>query len=179
VHYGVEVHRFVLTDVFPISIIDVVSSAQAERRWNVLEHSSVPDYFQEETGEALRSQVDWLKREIGLDTPFLVELLATDEQTLTNWRLFKADLPPGREDTLRDFWHTTLHILSFLNFDLDRVRELFQYSVAARSKEENSPLAPPWSGMTLKEYFERVGRPAVENVDCWVTGLRFSDPYPS
>jgi hypothetical protein len=70
----------------------------------------------------------------------------------------------------------TLHILSFLNFDLDRVRELFRHTVPTHSKYEESTSTPPWSGMTLKEYFERVGGLAVENVDCWVTGFRFSDP---
>lgn len=143
----------------------------------MLEQSTVPDFFQEETRAALRSQVDWLALEVGLDASFVVKLLDTDEQTFTNWRLFNADLPAEREDTLRSFWHTTLHILSFLNFDLDRVRELFHHPVPARSIDKGSALAPPWSGMTLKEYFEQVGGLAVEKVDCWVTGLRFSDPY--
>jgi hypothetical protein len=57
-----------------------------------------------------------------------------------------------------------------------RVRELFQHAVPIRSKNEESALAPP-SGMTLTEYFERSRGDAVDKVDCWVTGLRFSDPY--
>jgi hypothetical protein len=175
--YGIRILRFALTRILPGSIIGVEWPDQPDRRCLVLEQSTVPDFFQEETRDALRSQVDWLALEVGLDDSFLVRLLETDEQTFTNWRLFNADLPPGREDTLRRFWHTTLHLLSFLNFDLDRVRELFQHAVPARLKAEESALAPPWSGMTLKEYFERAGGLAVEKVDCWVTGLRFSDPY--
>jgi len=143
----------------------------------VLEQSTVPDFFQEETKDSLRSRVDWLTSEVGLDDSFFVMLLETDEQTFTNWRLFNADLPPGREDILRRFWHMMLNLLSFLNFDRARVRELFQHAVPARSKDEESVLAPPWSGMTLKEYLERVGGLAVEKVDSWVTGLRFGDPY--
>ena len=143
----------------------------------MLEQSTVPDFFQEETRDALRSQVDWLTLEIGLEDSFLAKLLETDKDTLMKWRLFNADLPPGREDTLRRFWFMTLHLLSFLNFDLDRVRELFQHAVPIRSKVEESALAPPWSGMTLKEYFERAGGHAIDKVDCWVTGFRFSDPY--
>ena len=143
----------------------------------MLEPSIVPDFFQEETRDALRSQVEWLTDEIGLDNAFLAKLLETNDDTLSNWRLRDTDLPAGGEDTLRRFWYMTLHLLSFLNFDLDRVRELFQHAVPARLKDEVSPVAPPWSGMTLKEYFERTGDLAVEKVDCWITGLRFSDPY--
>jgi hypothetical protein len=143
----------------------------------VPEQSTVPDFFQEETTEALRLRVDWLRDEVGLDDSFLVKLLKTDEQTFTNWRLFNADLPPGREDTLRRFWRATLHLLSFLNFDLDRVRELFQHAVPRRSKIEESALAPPWSDMSLKQYLERAGDTGIEKVDSWVTGLRFGDPY--
>lgn len=143
----------------------------------MLEQSTVPDFFQEETSDALRSQVDWLKVEFDVDDSFFAKLLETDERTFTNWRLFDGDLPPGREDTLRRLWHMTLHLLSFLNFDRDRVRGLFLHTVPARSKDEESALAPPWGNMTLKEYFERVGSPAIEKVDLWVTGLRFGDLY--
>jgi hypothetical protein len=143
----------------------------------VLEQSTVPDFFQEESTDALRLQVDWLTREVGLDDPFFVEFLETDEQTFTNWRLCNADLPPGREEILRRFWHMMLHLFSFLNFDGARVRGLFQLAVPARSKGDESVLVPPWSGMALREYLERVGGLAVEKVDGWVTGLRFGDPY--
>jgi hypothetical protein len=143
----------------------------------VLEQSTVPDFFQEETQDALRAQVDWLKLHVGLDDSFLVKLLDTNEQTFRNWRLLNADLPPGREDTLRRFWQTMLHLLSFLNFDRDRIRELFQHAVPERSKTEESALALPWNDMSLKEYLERVGDLGIEKVECWVTGLRFGDPY--
>lgn len=141
------------------------------------EQSTVPDFFQEESTDALRSQVDWLTREVGLDNAFFAKLLATDEQTFTNWRLCNADLPPGREESLRRLWRMMLHMLSFLNFDRARVSGLFQYAVLARSENEGSSLVPPWSSMPLREYLERVGGLAVEEVDGWVTGLRFGDPY--
>jgi len=48
--------------------------------------STVPDFFQEETPEALRAQVDWLVREVGLDDAFFENLLGTDKVTFSGWR---------------------------------------------------------------------------------------------
>jgi hypothetical protein len=175
--YGPAALRFALTSNFPRWIIRAAWQHELDRMGIMLEQSTVPDFFQEETSDALRSQVEWLTLEIGLEDSFLAKLLETDEDTLMKWRLFDAELPAGREDAPRRFWYMTLHLLSFLNFDLHRVRELFQHAVPIRSKNEESALAPPWSGMSLTEYFERSRGDAVDKVDCWVTGLRFSDPY--
>ena len=46
-------------------------------------------------------------------------------------REFGAGLPPGGEETLRNFWRTVLHLLSFLNFDRARVRDLFLRAMPA------------------------------------------------
>ena len=48
----------------------------------MVKHMTVPDFFQEETSEALRSQVGWLNREIGLDDAFLMTYLETDEKMI-------------------------------------------------------------------------------------------------
>jgi hypothetical protein len=159
------------------SIIGAERADKPGWRCHVLEQSTVPDFFQEGTRDALGSQVDWLKLHVGLDDSLLVKLLDIDEQTFRNWRFLNADLPPRREDTLRRFWQTTLHLLSFLNFDRGRVRELFQHETPARSKTEASALAPPWNGVSFKEYPEQSGDIGIEKVDCWVTGLRFGDVY--
>ncbi len=37
------------------------------------------DFFLEETPDAQRAQVDWLTREIGLDSAFFAKLLGTDQ----------------------------------------------------------------------------------------------------
>ncbi len=141
------------------------------------EQSTVPDFFQEDTSDALRSQIDWLKIEFDVDDSFLAKLLGTEEATFANWRLFNKDLPPGQEDTLRRLWQMTLHLLSFLNFDRDKIRGLLLHRVPDRSKDEGSTLAPPWNDMSLKDYLEQLGGPAIEKVDFWLTGLRFGDPY--
>jgi hypothetical protein len=123
----------------------------------VPEPATIPDFFQEETSDALRSQVDWLTREVGLDDAFFMKLLRTDAQTFSGWRRFGADLPPAGEETLRRFWRTTLHPLSSLIFDAARVRELFRFAAPARSGREKAALTPPSTGSSLKEYLERPG----------------------
>jgi len=45
--------------------------------------SPVPDFFQEETADALRAQVDWLVREVGIDSAFFEKLLGADEAMFT------------------------------------------------------------------------------------------------
>jgi hypothetical protein len=86
-------------------------------------------------------------------------------------------LPPGGEETPRRFWRTVLHLLSFLNFDRAKVRDLFQQTMPAQPSGEASALAPPWGGLSLKAYLERTGASAIGKIDGWVTGLRFGDLY--
>jgi hypothetical protein len=135
---------------------------------------TVPDFFQEETEEALRSQVEWLGTEAGVDHSFFARLLSMDEATLNAWLDGKAALPSGGEQVLRRFWRTALHLLSFLNFDLSSVRILLRHELPAG---DDAPPAPPWSGSSLQAFLEAGGARAVEKVDRWVTGLRFGDPY--
>jgi hypothetical protein len=143
----------------------------------VLLQSTVPDFFQEETPDALRSQVDWLGREVSIDSASLAKIVGTDEMTFSNWRLLDTDLPPGGEETLRTLWRTVLHLLSFLNFDESRVRELFLRTMPANSSGNESSVTPPWSGTSLKTYLEQNRTTGIEKVDGWVTGLRFGETY--
>ena len=142
----------------------------------MLVRSTVPDFFQEDTPDALRCQVDWLIREVGVDDAFFARLVGTDEATFSGWRSLEGALPPGGEETLRGLWRTVLHLLSFLGFDGPRVRDLFLREMPA-SAGGQSPLTPPWAGASLKAYLERAGADGIERVDGWVTGLRFGDPY--
>ncbi len=140
-------------------------------------HPTVPDFFQEETADALRCQVDWLAREVGVDNSFFAKLLGTDQATFSNWREFKGNLPSDGEELLRRLWRTMLHLLSLLNFDEVRIRALFQHTMPVMPAAEQANLSPPWSGSSLRAYLERAGGGAIDKVDGWVTGLRFGDPY--
>lgn len=139
--------------------------------------SAVPDFFQEDTSDALRSQANWLVREAGADDTFFASLVGTDEGTFSYWRLSDTSLPPGGEEVLRELWRTVLHLLSFLNFDKARVRALFLETMPICAPGGESPLTPPWSGTSLKTYLARDRTEGIVKVDGWVTGLRFGDPY--
>jgi hypothetical protein len=143
----------------------------------VLVQSTVPDYFQEDTPDALRCQVEWLIREVGVDDAFFARLVDADEATFSGWRSLDAALPPRGEETLRSLWRAVLHLLSFLNFDRSRTRDLFLQAMPAVAPGAESPLTPPWSGASLKAYLERARADGIERVDGWVTGLRFGNPY--
>jgi hypothetical protein len=143
----------------------------------VVVQSTVPDFFQEETADALRAQVEWLVREVGVDDAFFEKLLGADQGTFARWRESEAPLPPGGEETLRELWRAMLHFLSFLNFDLARVRDLFQKTMPACASGTDSPLTPPWRGTSLRAYLERSPADGIGKVAGWVTGLRFGDPY--
>jgi hypothetical protein len=136
---------------------------------------TVPDFFQQETADALRSQVDWLASEIGVDDSFFAKLLGENAYRVTAWRSQDTTLSPDDECILKQFWHTMLHIMSFVNFDKTKVRDLFLRELPPVPSGEAWPLSPPWSGSTLRAYFEQAGLDAIQKVDSWVTGLRFGD----
>lgn len=140
-------------------------------------HLPVPDFFQEETEDALPDQVDWLIRQVGVDDAFFAKLLDTDERTFSDWRQGSAALPPGCQQTLQDLWRAVLHLLSLLNFDPVPLRELFQQTMPAYAPDKIPPSAAPWGGMSLKAYLEGNRAEGIRKVDGWVTGLRFGDPY--
>jgi len=142
-----------------------------------MRQSTVPDFFQEETPDAMRSQVDWLSREASIDDAFFAKLVGTDESTFSKWRVLGANLPPDGEATLRNLWRTVLHLLSYLSFDEARIRDLFLQTMPASLSGQESPLTPPWSGANLKSYLERNRVGGIEKVEGWVTGLRFGNPY--
>jgi hypothetical protein len=139
--------------------------------------TSVPDFFQDESEDALRAQVDWLEQHLGLGDSFFAKLLREDQGVFSGWRKAAVVLSVDKEDILRDWWHTVLHLLSFQNFQEGRVRALLEATAPAPSPAERSVFSPPWSCSSLKEYLEGQGSHAIREVDCWVQSFRFGDPY--
>jgi hypothetical protein len=137
----------------------------------------VPDFFQEESAEALRSQVDWLEEHLGLGTAFFAKLLREDPRAFDAWRGMSGSLAADKEAVLRGWWHTVLHLLAFQDFDDARVRTLLEQSVPTRPEAGRGVFAPPWSAGSLKEYLESHGREGIGEVDRWVESFRFGDPY--
>ena len=138
----------------------------------------VPDYFQEDSEDALRARVQWLEAEVSLGDPFFARLLRTDEATFTRWREHRAALPRGELGGLREVWEMMMHILSFVNFDSGRARQLLDHVPSAASRQLGTSKPPPWAGSSIKTYLEMHGSVAVDDVNRWVTYFRFGAPSP-
>jgi len=137
----------------------------------------MPDFFQEETEPALRSRAEWLDDKLGLDSRFLSKVLKEPEATVTRWINRRSHLGSDSKGIFQEFWYVILHLLSHYNNDEKRVRQLFEHLVPSNAREVPSPLAPPWSGSTLKRYLEDRGVKAVKEVNEWIMSFRFGDPY--
>jgi hypothetical protein len=141
---------------------------------------TVPDFFQEEDEPALRSQVEWVEQHLGFSDQFFTRFLLTPELSFRDWRLGETALPPDRKDSLRAFWRTVLHLLSFMGLDEQRVKTMLDHQVLVEaSGPRRHPLAPPWTGSSLRSYLEGRGPDVLPDVDWWVTGFRFGNPYAS
>jgi len=136
----------------------------------------VPDYFQEDSEDALRSRVQWLEAEVSLGDPFFARLLRTDEETFTRWKEHRAALPRGELLGLREVWEMMMHVLSFVNFDCGRARQLLEHVPSATAHQPSASQAPPWAGSSIKTYLEAHGSGGVADVSRWVTSFRFGAP---
>jgi hypothetical protein len=138
--------------------------------------TTVPDFFQDESEEALRSQVEWQGRHLGLGDSFFARLLREDQRRFSSWVRNADALSRDKEDVLRDWWGTVLHLLSFENFDEERVRALLERTARPGPPARPSVFDPPWS-TSLKEYLENHGADAIPEVNRWVESFTFGDPY--
>lgn len=136
---------------------------------------NVPDYFQNEDEDSLRQQVAWLESHLGCDDGFFARLLRITKEDLTAWRESSASLNAENQASLAHFWRAILHMLSFLNFDEQRLTRLLDD--APKTVAAERPLAPPWGGSSMKKYLEAEGPKAIETVDRWIMSFRFGNPY--
>jgi hypothetical protein len=137
----------------------------------------VPDFFQDDSDEALRSRVDWLEQHLGLGDVFFARLLRADQDVFSQWRRSCAALAGDKEAIVRHWWDTVLHLLSFQGFDEDRLRRFLKQTAPEGPGAAPSVFSPPWSASSLKEYLERHGPDAIREVDRWLESFRFGDPY--
>jgi hypothetical protein len=128
----------------------------------------VPDYFQEDSEDALRSRVQWLEADVSLTDRFFARLLRTDEGTFSRWRERQAALPRKELLGVRDVWEMMMHVLSFVNFDSGRARGLLDHLPAAAARPREASQAPPWAGSSLKTCLETHGPDAMDAVNRWV-----------
>ncbi len=83
---------------------------------------TVPDFFQEDDEPALRSQAEWLEKNLGLSKGFFAGFLRVPESSFWEWRLGRGELSSDRQEALRHFWRTVLHLLSLMGMDEQRIR---------------------------------------------------------
>jgi hypothetical protein len=138
---------------------------------------TVPDFFQDEGEEALRAQVKWQQEHLGLDDSFFARLLREDRHRFSLWQKDADTLAREKEDVLREWWQTVLHLLSFQRFHEEKLRSLLEQTQSLGASKEASPFSPPWSASSLKVYLENRGPEAIAEVSRWLESFRFGDPY--
>jgi hypothetical protein len=139
--------------------------------------NTVPDFFQDESEEALRDQVKWQHEQLGLGESFFANLLGEDRRRVSSWENDADTLTSEQEDVLRDWWRTVLHLLSFQRFDEQKLRSLLEQTRPIGASNEASAFSPPWSASSLKSYLETRGPEAISEVNRWLESFRFGDPY--
>jgi hypothetical protein len=136
----------------------------------------VEPFFQDDTEAALMHQVDWLQKHAQLSDQFFVNFLQVDERTFSRWRIGDEALSDTLRAHLREFWHMTLHLLSFVNFDLRLLNMMVEHSSDANAGAARSPFDPPWLGTSLGTYLETHGVAGTRKVNQWVQTMRFGNP---
>jgi hypothetical protein len=117
---------------------------------------------------------------LGVSDGFFARFLRTPEPSFRDWRLDGGALAVGQQNRLEELWRSVLHLLSFADLDEQRVRGLLERPILLQSEcDRRHPLAPPWSGSSLKSYIEERGSDVLPEIDQWVTGFRFGNPYAS
>jgi hypothetical protein len=138
---------------------------------------AIPDFFQDESEGALRLQVEWQEKHLGLSDRFFAKLLRVDQRFFSGWRKDMDALTTAQEDLLRDWWQTILHLLSFQQFDDEKVRSFLKEKADTHSLVAPSVFSPPWFASSLREYVESHGREAIGGVNRWMESFKFGDPY--
>jgi hypothetical protein len=143
----------------------------------------VPDFFQEETDEALRRQIRWLQESLGINQDFLTRFLHMDGKAIHAWISADAPIAAASKDQLRDLWQTVLHVLSYVNFDPKKARQMLEHQAPEAEKMEigenaaKAPFLPPWSGYSIKNHVANTGQNGLRDVDRWLSAMRFGNPY--
>jgi hypothetical protein len=139
-------------------------------------HMSVAPFFQEDTEAALMQQVEWLQKNAQLSDQFFLNLLKVDERIFSRWKMEDGELSEDLQEHLREFWQMTLHILSFVNFNLRLLKMMLEHSLDAQVGPVRSAFDPPWLGTSLRAYLETYGIAGARKVNQWVHTMRFGDP---
>src|SRR5712691_2923363 len=130
--------------------------------------SQMPDFFQEEGDQALRSQAKWLGKNLGLDVRFLAKLLHEKESKIKNWIAEIDHLPSANAEILIELWSVVSHLLTWYNYDNNRLRNLLEQRVSHDEKSKYSPLRLPWANSSIRTFLETNGVEGIRDVNNWV-----------
>jgi hypothetical protein len=131
---------------------------------------TIPSFFQSDTLAGHKKQVRWLVKHLGLKHDFFAKVLGTNSSSVNEWLARKRKLDQLQEKKLGTLWHMFLHMLSLMNFDYSRVKELLGAKSATCS---NSAIRLPWAGQSIRYYLENGGPKAIDDVNRWITSFRF------
>jgi hypothetical protein len=134
----------------------------------------VESFFQDNTNQGLIAQVQWAEKELQLSDEFFSNFLQIPLTDFNAWKRQSKPLEPTAETNLRYLWRVVLHVLSFLNFNMDLTRVLLVSKTSSHT-DTASPFDPPWTGTSMKAYLEASGLPALISIDRWIQGIRFPD----
>lgn len=134
----------------------------------------VPVFFVQRDEASRLAQVTWMQEHLGMDRQLLARVLGCTEADVDGWRRGQAPLSPAQAQALDSLWGLVRHVLSLCASELPRARAMFDVAVEPCT----SPLAPPWSGTTLREYLRHAASRGVDEALRWVTALRFG-PRPA
>jgi hypothetical protein len=126
--------------------------------------------------ESPSSSVNWFQERLDLSDEYVAKVINVREELFSNWKNYHSGLTPSQIEKVKTFSITLTHLLSYLNFRHDLMMNILQNS-SESPHHELTPLTPPWIGTSLKSYIESQGVSGLEEVDRWVQGLRWSDPF--
>lgn len=141
---------------------------------------NIPAFYADDTLEALRLKVKWLQQEFDLPDSFFSNVLRVREELFSDWKdegSTLSTLTVYQLACLKKLWLAVTHILSFLNYQQDLVRQMLEHEDKAFSGPRTSASAPPWIGTSLKEFLERTGIEGIEQVDDWIQSVRFASSF--
>ena len=139
------------------------------------ERIEVESFFTETSDKALVAQVRWFQSCLHVNDDFFSDMLNLEGRTFSRWKYGEGYLSNDKQKLLNEFWEMLLHVMSFYDYDLTSVRELFQ-SEASRSSAV-SPLDPPWTGTSLRNYLEKTGPSSIREANRWIQTLRYANWY--
>jgi hypothetical protein len=130
---------------------------------------TVPEDFQDENEDDLRSEVDWVECHLGLSDDFFARFLRVEEDSFRHWRLGQAELPLNRQDALRRFEHTVQLLLEDAGMNAQAARTVLEHQVRVEGTgPRRHPHTPPWNGSCMKSYLEDGGPDALPDVERWL-----------